>query len=116
MSYDFYTSSSYGVTTDGTGVTWGDPPKTSDMGLWQEHVPWKYPYHPITPSIPAVIRRKPKRDPWKKYTEGMRKIREVEDITEVTKHIEVRTVVICGWCGARIARGMEEEPCEYCGS
>jgi len=117
MSYEFYTSDlrRHTITTDGSKVTWGDYPKTE---LWVDPAEygWRYPYRPISPTIPAVIRRKPKRDPWKKYTEGMRRIREVKDITEATKAIEVRPVLICGWCGARIPRGKEEDPCEYCGS
>lgn len=113
IKYDFYTSSSRSVTTDGTGVTWGDPPRTSGIELWHGPMHWGDPYYP---TIPAVIRRKPKKDPWEIYTEGMREIREIEDITEVTKAIEIRPVLICGWCFARIPRGMEDEPCEYCGS
>ncbi len=111
-SYDFYTSSSRT-----TSVTWGEHPTTGGAELW--HGPpeggWTYPYQPITPSIP-VIWRKPKRDTWKKYTGDMKKIRRIKRITEVVRHIEVRPVIICGWCGARIPRGMEDEPCEYCGS
>lgn len=117
MSYEFYTSDLRRATvaTDGSEVTWGVLPET---GRWYGSPEgWEFrPYQPTTPTIPAVIRRKPKRDPWKKYTDGMRKIREVKDITEATKAIEVRPVLVCGWCGARIPRGKEEEPCEYCGS
>jgi len=110
--YEFYTSDlrRHTITTDGTKVTWGVLPET---GLWHGPVHWGDPYYP---TIPTVIRRKPKSDPWEKYTEGMKRIREVEDITEATKAIEVRPVLVCGWCGARIPRGKEEDPCEYCGS
>lgn len=113
MSYDFYTSSSRSVATDGIGATWGGHPKT---GLWVEPIEWgwRYPYQPTT-TIP-IIRRKPKKDRWEKYTESIEKIRRIKEITEVTRHIEIRPVIICGWCGARIPRGMEDEPCEYCGS
>ena len=108
MSYDFYTSRSRNVATDGAGALWQRP---STSSLWYGSPEgWEYrPYYPT----PQVVHRKPKRDPWDKYAEDMKTVKE---ITEVTKHIEVRTVVICGWCGARIARGMEDEPCEYCGS
>lgn len=116
VSYDFYTSSSYGVNSDGSGVTWGVCPKTGGAELWYgppEY--WGEPYQPITTGIP-VIRRKPKKDRWDKYVESMKKIKKIKEITEVVRHIEVRPVIICGWCGARIPRGMEDEPCEYCGS
>lgn len=110
MSYDFYTSS-----PETASVTWGERPTTDGIELWHGPAEWGQPYKPITPGIP-VIRRKPKRDRWEKYVETIEKIREITDITEVTKAIEVRPVLICGWCGARIPRGMEDEPCEYCGS
>ena len=110
-SYDFYTSSSRTAS-----VTWGEHPTTGGAELWHGPAEWGQPYQPITPGIPAMIRRKPKRDTWKKYTEGMKEIRKIKEITEVTRHIEVRPVIICGWCGARIPRGMEDDPCEYCGS
>ena len=111
MSYDFYTSSSYSVDTDGAGALWQSP---ASAGLWYgSPAGWEYrPYYPT----PQVVRRKPKKDPWDKYAESMKTVKEIKEITEVTKRIEVRTVVICGWCGARIARSKEEDPCEYCGS
>lgn len=117
MSYDFYTSDlrRHTITTDGTtGVTWGVLPET---GRWYGSPEgWEFrPYQPYAPTIP-VIRRKPKSDPWKKYTDGMRDIEEVKNVIEVTKAIEIRPVLVCGWCGARIPRGKEEDPCEYCGS
>lgn len=115
MSYEYYTSDlrRHTITTDGTEVTWGTPPET---GRWYGSVEgWEFrPYQPTTSSIP-VIRRKPKRDPWKKYTDGMKKIREVKEISEATKRIEIRPVIVCGWCGAPIPREKKDDPCEYCG-
>lgn len=111
VKYDFYTSSSRIATTDGTGVTWGDPPRPN---LWIEPVKWGYPYQPTI--TPAVIHRKPKKDRWEKYVKNWKKIKKIKELAEVTRHIEIRPVIICGWCGARIPRGMEDEPCEYCGS
>ena len=113
MSYDFYTND-----PKTASVTWGQHPTTGGAELW--HRPsegwyWEQPRQPITPGIP-VIRRKPKKDNWEKYAKYWKKIKKIKEITEVVRHVEVRPVIVCGWCGARIPRGMEDEPCEYCGS
>jgi len=120
VRYDFYTSSSRSATSGGTGkVALRGHPTIGGAGLWHGPLEWeyRYPYQPtITPAIPAIIRRKPKKDRWEKYVKDWKKIKKIKELADVTRHIEIRPVIICGWCGARIPRGMEDEPCEYCGS
>ena len=68
----------------------------------------------VYPYGPSVVRYPKKMKPqWEKLIGTKRKI-ERKNVPVVVQ-VEIRPVMVCGWCGGRIKRGAEEEPCEYCG-
>jgi hypothetical protein len=103
MTYEWYSSGN-------RSVTWTD--KTV-LNEWLSHDWINEPTRIWT--YPPTVYRYPKNEKkkWQKYVKPKDKVIFPED---VIRNIEVRPVMICGWCGARISRGKEDEPCEYCGS
>jgi hypothetical protein len=111
MTYEWYTT-----TTDNSRGTWTLPTagNVTKYGGWSHPYYWEDRWKPSQPQSPVIVRypKKPKLK-WKPFIKKNKRIPNI-GISDV--RIEIRPVMVCGWCGARIRRGDEEKVCPYCGS